>query len=272
MSEKKTKSQAEKAAATKSEETKSSKPVLKKEEKDSKVSIKVFADEHKIPVRLITSVIFLCLFVLFLVIFFKPEGALVKIFADLIHGLIGRTAFIVSIPGLLYLFIIHAFSGERPVKMRSICIGLFILFCGCTAHLNLMTQELPSGIQMLGGLYKGGIEGNTGGLLCGCVSMVVHWLCGTVISYILFIIAAILALLGGMQITIISIIRAIQERPRPDWEEEPVERQEPAAILVNHIANILSIWSISESCEIRRLWRQRRIYQMWNIERQIPIR
>ncbi len=237
MSEKKNKSQAEKAAATKNDGAKSSKPAAKKEEKDSKVTGNIFTDERKIPVRLITSLTFLGLFVLFLVIFFKPEGALVKFFADLIHGLIGRTGFIVSIPGLLYLFIIHAFSGERPVKMRSICIGIFILLCGCTAHLSLMPQVLPSGISLLGGLYKGGIEGTTGGVFCGCLTMMVHWLCGTVISYILFIIAAILALLGGMQITIISIIRAIQDRPRPDWDEEPVERQEPAAILVNHIAN-----------------------------------
>ena len=40
-----------------------------------------------------------------------------------------------------------------------------------------------------------------------------------------------------MQITIPSIIRAIQERPRAEWEEEEKEpRPEPAALVVNHIA------------------------------------
>ncbi len=243
MSEKRNKSQAEKAAATKKNQSKSNKSAANKEnkeikenkaDKDSNVSVNTTADETKIPVRLITSIVFLGLFVLFLVIFFKPEGALIKFFANFINGLIGKTGFIVSIPGFLYLFIIHAFSGERPVKMRSICVGSFILLCGCIAHLSLMPQELPS---LLSGLYRGGIVGTTGGVICGCLTMMVHWLCGTVISYILLILAAVLALLGGMQITVMSIIRAIQERPRPNWEEEPVERQDPAAIVVNHIAN-----------------------------------
>ena len=39
-----------------------------------------------------------------------------------------------------------------------------------------------------------------------------------------------------MQITIPSIVRAIQERPRGEWEDEEEEVQEPAAVLVNHIA------------------------------------
>ena len=41
-----------------------------------------------------------------------------------------------------------------------------------------------------------------------------------------------------MQITIPSIVRAVQNRPRPDWkDEEQEECQEPAAVVVNHIAN-----------------------------------
>ena len=40
-----------------------------------------------------------------------------------------------------------------------------------------------------------------------------------------------------MQITIPSIIRAIANRPRPDWEEDEDDFIEPAAIVVNHIAN-----------------------------------
>jgi len=236
MSEKKNKSQAEKAAATKKDNTKSSKSEPKKEEKN-KNPIQSVIEKHKIPPRLISSVILLGLFILFLVIFFHSDGALVRLFESFIHGFIGRTGFLVSIPGLLYLFIIHAFSGTRPIKMRSICVAVFILLCGCITHLSLNPQNLPAGLKIIGSLYRGGIEGTTGGIICGLFTMLLHWLCGTTISYIILILAAVFALLGAMQITIISIIRAVQNRPRPEWEEVPAERPEPAAIVVNHITN-----------------------------------
>ncbi len=237
MAEQKYKSQADKAAAAKKKKTKSSKPAPKKDEKKAKVSVTSVPKERKIPVRVISSVVFLSLFVLFLIIFFKPEGAFVKLIDNFIHGLVGRTGFIVAIPGLLYLFIIHAASGKRPVRMRSICIGTFILLCGCIAHLSLRPQNLSEGIALIGDLYRGGTEGTTGGVICGSIAMLFHWLFNDILSYIILILGAILTLLGGMQITVISIIRAIQNRPRPEFEEPPVEREEPAAVVVNHIAN-----------------------------------
>ena len=234
MAEHKYKSQADKAAA---EKKKKKKPAAKKEQKAGKVTVNSVPEARKIPVRVITSAVFLGVFVLFLVIFFKPEGALVKLLENIIHGLIGRVGFLVAIPGLLYLFIIHAFSGKRPVRMRTICISAFVLLCGCIAHLSLNANEFNSGLQVVEELYSGGIDGTSGGVICGGLTMLLHWLCGTAISYIILILAAIFTLLGGMQITVISIIRAIQDRPRPNWEETPEERPEPAAIVVNHIAN-----------------------------------
>ena len=235
MSEQKYKSQADKAAASKKKTAKKSAP--QKATKAAKVSVNSVPAERKIPVRLISSVSLLGIFVLFLIIFFQPDGVVIRLLESFVHGMIGRAGFLVSMPGLLYLFIIHAFSGGRPIKMRTICIALFILVCGCISHLVLTAPDMPVGWDAVTGLYYGGIEGTTAGLICGGVAMLFYWLFQSVLSYIIFILAAILLLLGGMQITIISIIRAIQDRPRPNWEEKPVERQEPAAIVVNHIAN-----------------------------------
>ena len=80
-------------------------------------------------VRLISSIVFLCVAVLFAVILFSSEGALLQVVESVIHGFIGRTGFIVSIPALLYLFYIHAFSGKRPVKLRTTCLIVFIFLC-----------------------------------------------------------------------------------------------------------------------------------------------
>ena len=188
-----------------------------------------------IPVRVITSLSFLAAFVLFLVMFFKPTGKLTGLIVEFICGLIGKVGFAVSIPTLLFLFCIHAFSGKRPVIMRTVCLSAFVLVCGCIAHLAA-TKGSSDGIDFFT-LYTRGATGETGGLLCGGLAMLADWALGIVISYIIFIVAAILTLLGGMQITIPSIVRAIQERPRDEEleAEKNQPRPEPASVVVNHI-------------------------------------
>ena len=241
MAEQTHKSHAEKAvSAAKAKKTKKkSKKVsvnnsaLKKMPTDNKSK-----KSREIPVRLISSLLFLGLFILLLVAFFLPEGFFITLLSEFLHGLIGRVGFVVAIPVLLYLFIIHAFSGERPVRMRTCCLLSFVLLCGCITHLALDPKGLPSGFAYVSELYHGGSDGSTGGVLCGGLATIIKLLCGPIISYIVLIVAALFTLLGGMQITIPSIIRAIQNRPRPDWVDDiPEERQEPAAVVVNHIAN-----------------------------------
>ncbi len=234
MAEKKHKSQAEKVASSK----KTKHAPGNSSNKRSLSNKKGTKHTSRVPIRLISSLVLLGLFVLFLIIFFFPEGAIVTALNSFIHGLFGSTGFVVSIPAFLYLFIIHAFSGKRPVQMRTICIGVFVICCGCIAHIHLDPPNLSAGIKLISDLYLGGIAGETGGVICGLIAILVRWLCGTIITYIVFFLAAILTLLAGMQITIPSIIRAIQDRPRAEWETEEREpKQEPAAMVVNHIAN-----------------------------------
>ena len=241
MAGQKGKSRAEQAAS--SAKNNSAKKTTKKNPNgtNAKKTPQTPVQEKKIPTRVITSAVFLALFVLTLVIFFLPDdkdGQLVRLIGKFIQGLIGRVAFIVSIPGFLYLFLIHAFSGKRPVVMRSVCLGIFVILCGCISHLALDSGVIPGGIAAVKELYVGGIEGTAGGVICGLVAVLLRWLCGSAISYIIFIVAAIFTLLGSMQITITSIIRAIEDRPRAEWEDKEKEpRQEPAAVVVNHIAN-----------------------------------
>ena len=241
MAEQTRKSQAEKAAsAVKARNSKNRKTAASKNNgaKNIKSTDSSASKEQKIPARLISSVVYLALFIVFLVTFFIPEGYLIEPLNMLIHGLIGRAGFIVVIPVLLYLFFIHAFSGSRPIRMRTICLISFVMLCGCITHMGLNPLGLPDGFALLTELYNGGVDGTTGGLLCGGIAIFVKSCCGTVLTYIILIVAALFTLLGGMQITVPSIVRAIQNRPRPDWDtDEEEERQEPAAVVVNHIAN-----------------------------------
>ena len=237
MSAQKQKTNGDKSTASSQNTTKQGSGSVSKKGNNPKVSVHSGPNDKKIPVRLITSSVFLCLFIVFLVVFFNPKGLIPKLLESLVHGLIGRAGFVVSIPGLLYLFIIHAFSGKRPVKMRSICIGSFIIICGCVSHLLLSREQLGNGFPLISELYQGGIDHTTGGIVCGGIAALVFYFFNDPLSYVVLILAAIFTLLGGMQITPISIIRAVRERPRSEIEEEREERPEPAAIVVNHIAN-----------------------------------
>ena len=235
MAEKNKKSQAEKAAAAK-KQTKSSGTKQAAEKKNAVKAPE--QNQSAVPVRLITALVCLTLFVLFLVIFLKPEGAVTTLIQSFILGLVGKIAFYVSIPGLLYLFCIQAFSGKRPIKLRSTCMICFILLCGCISQLFLKETDLPEGFSLLVYLYEGGPIGTTAGMLCGGIALLLRWLFGTVIACLILIVAALLTLLAAFQITIPSIIRAVQNRPRADWEDEEKEEvPEPAAVVVNHIAS-----------------------------------
>ena len=234
MAEKKPSSHAQKAAmAKKQTKTSGGKSTGKKNP-----PAKQTENSFEFPVRLITSLICLGLFILFLVIFLQPDGVVVKLIQGFVLGLIGNVAFYVSIPALLYLFTIHAFSGKRPIILRSVCLICFIFICGCISQLSMNTSNLPNGFAMLVELYQGGADGTTAGILCGGIALLLQWLCGTAISYIILILSALFTLLASFQITIPSIIRAVQNRPRADWEDEEREEvPEPAAVVVNHLAN-----------------------------------
>ena len=234
MASKKAKTQAERAASAAKSKTSNKKG----SDASKKNSSQNTPEKRKMPARVISSLVFLALFILFLVIFFAPEGAILTLISKIYQGLFGRAVLLVSIPAFLYLFLIHAFSGKRPVVMRTVCVFSFLIITGCIAHLTLSPTNLSSGISIVKDLFDGGVAGESAGVVCGLLSMLIHWLCGSVISYIVLIISAVLTLLGALQITIPSIVRAIQDRPRPQWEEEePEPRQEPAAVVVNHIAN-----------------------------------
>ena len=234
MADKVHKSQAELAASKSKNKKRTSKTQTNGKGKSVKPANEKTRD---IPVRVISSVVSLSLFILFLIAFLLPEGVILAFLNNLIHGLIGKTGFVVAIPALLYIFIIHAFSGKRPIKARTIFLVSFVLTCGCIAHLAINPQGLPSGFAFVQELYIGGTDGTTGGLLCGCIAILIKLLCGPIVSYIVLVIAGLILLLGGMQITIPSIIRAIKNRPRPEFEDVPETREEPAAVVVNHIAN-----------------------------------
>ena len=241
MAEQKQKSQAERAASSNKKSNSRSKTTVSKSNKTTTVTKKV--EKTNIPPRLISASVCMILFILFVVAQMWPAGTLVQMLADLVRGLVGQAGFIVATPVLLYIFCIHAFSGKRPVVMRTICLVGFIVVCGCFYHYleDPSVKQLVTFDQLndrtLGDFWSTGIDNTSGGIICGGIAVLLGCLLGPIIPVIIYVIAGIMTLLAGMQFTPAGIIRAIQNRPRPDWEEEVEEPQDPAAVVVNHIAN-----------------------------------
>ena len=243
MAKKKTSSQAEKIVTDTKRKAPPSKSNSKKKPPkkaaNSKKQPKV-ATEYENPVSssLVTALISFCLFVLFVLICVKPEGALLMVVRSVVLGLVGRAGFYFLIPALLYLAVINLFGRKIAVRMRSVCAVLFALLCGVIYHLVVAGQVQTEPVQLMSYLYSGGSAGTSGGVICGGVACLLRWACGSVLSYIISMLCAVLTLLGAMQITIPSLIRAIANRPRDEYEEdEDDDYIEPAAIVVNKIAN-----------------------------------
>ena len=241
MAEKQSTSRAQKAVSDVKKKSGSSAGTTKKNTaSDSKKKVSAPPkEEPMIPLRVKLAVVTLGLFVLFLVMGTKPEGAFLEVIRAVLFGLMGKAAFYTAIPALLYLFIIVVSSKGQPIKMRSICLISFVLLVGSIYHLYVNNQTFVGGVSVLSDLYKGGISGFSGGLICGGVAMLLRWACGIVISYIILVTAAVLTVLAAIKITIPSLIRAFRDRPRENWDEDGYveERPEPATIVVNHIAN-----------------------------------
>ena len=179
-------------------------------------------------------------FVVFLVLTFasvNPEGALVKVIRAVLLGLLGVGGFYFAIPAALYLSVIHIFGRKSKMTMRSVCTVAFAFLCGCIYHLAVKNPQGAAGLSVISTLYQGGIDGTTGGVLCGGLAMLLRWACGNMLALLLCIFIAVVVLLGAMEITVPSIVRAVANRPRDDYEEPEEDYIEPAAIVVNHIAN-----------------------------------
>ena len=238
MAEKKTASRAEQAVSGAKKKTASGSASKSSGKKSPPAKSAKYKTEYEpaVPPHFLIAAVSILLFALFVVISVNPDGALLKIIQSVVLGLVGQAGFYFAIPGLLYLFVIHTFGRKNAPTMRSVCTLIFVFLCGCIYHLAVQEQELSTGFALIADLYTGGAAGSTGGVLCGGAAMLLRWLCGNTLAFVFCVVFAVLTLLGAMNITIPSIIRAIANRPKDDYAEED-DYIDPATVVVNNIAN-----------------------------------
>ena len=239
MAEKKAASRAQKAVAEAKKKNGNGSADPKSVSSGKKQPVELPTEDNSIPGRVVFAIVCLLAFVLLLVMSINPEGAILQLMLRILLGFVGKVGFYFLIPALLYMFIITVSSKDQPIRMRCICLGVFVFMSSCVYHLIVNNQELAGSSQIMRTLWDGGFKGTGGGVLCGLTAMLMRAGFGPAVSYITFITAGILCLLAAMKITVPSIIRAIRNRPREEWDEdlEPAEKPEPAALVVNHIAN-----------------------------------
>ncbi len=210
--------------------------------------------KSSMPMRLVCAAVYLGLFALFLVISMNQEGWFLSIVKNITQGLFGGVAFYILVPVFLFLVIIQFSGGNLPVKLRTICAFGFVFLCGCISHLSLSRSALGSGLEFVKNLYLGGITGQTGGVICGLAAEGLRATFGTLLSYLFLIVGAVLCLLAAFRITIPGLIRAFQERPRFDEEDEEElrpQRADPSALLVNS--------AVTKHHEIKQRRREKRL-------------
>ena len=129
MAKKKSSSQAEKIVT----DTKRKAPPAKynskknppKKAANSKKQPKVVTEyENPVSTNLVTALISFCLFLLFVLICVKPEGALLMVVRSVVLGLVGRAGFYFLIPALLYMALINLFGRKMAVRLRGYTLSL----------------------------------------------------------------------------------------------------------------------------------------------------
>ena len=248
-SKKKSTSRADKEVSSVKKKSAAQKSAAEKKNKGRSVD-----DERVISHNGAMALTCLGLFILNMVIAIRPEGMILQVLHHMILGLVGQLGFYVSIPALFYLFWIHTFGKKKALAMRTVSVILFILFMGCFQQFFLPGVDYGTGFSSIKNIFEAGSVAKSAGIFCGGLFLVFQWGLGRLGSLVCFIILTVLSLMHAFQITIPALIKAYRERPREDdWEDEEDENAapyvEPAAAVVNHIAN--------KNIEKRRQKRQR---------------
>ncbi len=181
---------------------------------------------------------FVCLFLAIAAVFalFKVDAPFFTLLNNLFTGLIGAGSYVMPV-SLFLCFIILLLHEGRPVTARVIFALLFSVMIGAFIHIVSSRTSIIWSKRIIPDLWSGGIHGTAGGVLSGLLGLLFQKVLGKVFSAILFFLASLLFLLLCMNMTPVSVARAIRNRPRPVAYTEPEEEpRDTAAAIVNHVA------------------------------------
>ena len=180
---------------------------------------------------------FVCLFLAFFVILciLGVDAAFLRLVRFVFRGLVGSGFYVLPFSFILGFLILILHDG-RPVSLRVTCAMLVPLTIGSIVMLVAGQESADWGIEMVAELWKGGVEGSSGGLASGLLAQILEKLISKPGAVILLTAASVLEILTGLDMTVTGIIRAIRNRPRAQYDEPKREHPDRAEVLVNHVA------------------------------------
>jgi len=214
-----------------------------------------------IPAGFLLGCLCLLLFVLQVAVLVKPEGGLPLAYRGILQGLFGRVGYFLLFAALPYLFWTLCVKKRCNVRMRCLSTIFFVLTCGMTMQLLMPERTYSDLWTAIQELYQGGMDGTSAGLICGALGNGVRALFGEILSYVLLFLISCILLLRAMEITLTGLYQAIENRPRDIEPDEEEEVHDPAAALVNQIAN-----KRIEHKRKRRLAQQEAEYEIYDEE------
>ena len=195
------------------------------------------------PLRYAFAVFCGILLLIFVSVFFSDEGLILQWIVSFFTGLFGRNVYYISIPVLIYLIWIQLSSRNQLVRGRSFSMVGFMLAYGCLSHLVSNPVLTEKGFAQFSELYKTGMLGTSGGVVCGFITEVLTTGFGSFFTFVTMIILIAIFLMFGAQLDIpgmllsyfrkaVSMYQAIRtrmaERAQAEYEEYEDEEEEAA--------------------------------------------
>ena len=180
---------------------------------------------------------FVCLFLAAFTLLglFRVDAVFVTLTIRLLRGVIGAGIYVMPF-ALLLDFVILLFHDGRPVRLRVASTFAVALCVGILAHIWGSKAEIAWSFSMLGELWHTGMTAESGGVLAGFLAMFLELIISKIGAVLLTIAVLLLALLTSFNMTVLSLARAIKNRPRAEYAPPAKEHADPAEVLVNHVA------------------------------------
>lgn len=167
---------------------------------------------------------------------FGVKGLFIELLCKFCKGLVGSAFYILPFVFLLAFLILLLHNG-RAVRLRLVSAFLMPISIGALAQLVGTPGEIEWGLSMVKELYFAGIAGTSGGLFAGFLAMAFSAIFSKIGAVLIFSILFLIELLAALNMTVVSVIQAIRNRPRlPEYEEPDDVPVDTAAAIVNHVA------------------------------------
>lgn len=158
--------------------------------------------------------------------YFNVDALVINLYCRALKGILGYGFWIVP-PVLLMACYILAFHRGRPVRMRLWCTLLLPLMAGVILHLILNQTEYLWDWSIVSALWTDGVAGKSGGVLGGILALGSALAFSRIGTGVLFVVGAILMVLGGCNRTVVDVVDYFRSRQRLEYEEEALPERKP---------------------------------------------